>query len=47
MRWPAVLCGRENLFQLSMSALCEVSGVPVRTPQYPTYVNIDQLNAQK
>lgn len=46
MRWPAVLCGREHLFQLSMSALCEVSGVSVHTPQYPTYVNIDQLNAQ-
>lgn len=47
MRWPAVLCEREHLFQLSMSALCKVSGVPVHTPQYPTYVNIDQLNAQK
>lgn len=47
VRWPAVLCGREHLFQLSMSALCKVSGVPVHTPQYPTYVNMDQLNAQK
>lgn len=28
-------------------ALCKVSGVPVCTPQHPTYVNIDQLNIQK
>lgn len=47
VRWPAVLCGKEYLLQVSMSALCKVSGVPVHTPQYPTYVNTDQLNAQK
>lgn len=30
-----------------MSALCKVPGVPASSPQYPTYVNIDQLNAQR